>query len=208
MTGVALATEDELSEAVGLKLLAEHPVLVSSASPMLLRRGGFGYLRARMDSWKQIARRQLVFVLTDLDRVSCPMALLEDWLGAERQCPPNLLLRIAVREVESWLLADQEALTVLMGSKVRSPGSPDELPDPKQYLIGLAKKAPRAVKENLVPERGAKASQGLGYNRCLVEWVHAEWSPVRAASRSPSLFRARRAISSAASRVKSCEVKL
>lgn len=201
MTGVALATEDELSEAVGIKLLAEHPALVRT-SPMLLRRGGFGYLRSRMDSWRQMANRQIVFVLTDLDKTSCPLALLEDWLGAERKCPQNLLLRVAVREIESWLLADHEALKALMGNKGRIPVAPDELPDPKQCLIGLAKNAPRAVKENLVPERGAKVSQGLGYNRCLVEWVQAEWSPERAANRSPSLFRARCAIKTVVARMK------
>jgi hypothetical protein len=100
MTPVALATEDELSEAVGVKLLSEHPVLTET-SPMLLRKNGFGYLRSRMDSWRQMANRQIVVVLTDLDRLACPLLLLEDWLGADRQHPENLLLRIAEREDEA-----------------------------------------------------------------------------------------------------------
>lgn len=200
MTAVALVTEDELSEAAGMKLLSEHPVLVKT-SPMLLRKNGFGYLRSRMDSWRQMANRQIVVVLTDLDRLACPLLLLEDWLGADRQHPENLLLRIAEREVESWLLADHEALGKLLGSKARFPVQPDTLPDPKQHLLGLAQKAPRAVREDLVAQQGAVARQGIGYNRRLVDWVQAEWSPERAAARSPSLSRARNAMGRVAHRV-------
>lgn len=197
---VALATEDELSEAVGIKLLAEHPVLAENP-PMLLRKGGFGYLRSRMDNWRQLADRHVVIVLTDLDRVACPLALLEDWLGAERPCPQNLLLRIAEREVESWLLADHEAFEKLIGNKGRLPSTPDHLLDPKRHLLGLAQKAPRAVREDLVAQQGAVAKQGIGYNRRLVDWVQSDWSPERAAARSPSLSRARAAMREAANRM-------
>lgn len=200
MTPVALATEDEVSEAVGIKLLAEHEIL-AEADPMLLRKNGFGYLRSRMDSWRQMANRQIVVVLTDLDTAACSLALLRDWLGTEWPCPQNLLLRIAVREVESWLLADHDAFEKLIGKKGRLPIDPDELPDPKRHLLGLAQKAPRAVREDLVAQQGAVANQGVGYNRRLVEWVQAEWSPERAAARSPSLLRARRAMSEAANRM-------
>ncbi|MDT8363187.1 MAG: hypothetical protein RQ714_00860 [Nitrosomonas sp.] len=197
---VALATEDELSEAVGVKLLSGYPVLAGS-SPLLLRKNGFGYLRSRMDSWRQMANRQLVIVLTDLDRAACPLDLLEDWLGAEKRCPENLLLRIAEREVESWLLADHQALEKLIGNKGRLPVDPDDLPDPKRHLLGLAQKAPRAVREDLIAQQGAVAKQGIGYNRRLVDWVQAEWSPERGAARSPSLLRARNAVREAANRV-------
>lgn len=199
MTPVALATEDELSEAVGIKLLAEHPVLAETP-PMLLRRNGFGYLRSRMDSWRQMANRQIVIVLTDLDRLACPLVLLEDWLGAERRCPENLLLRIAEREVESWLLADHEAFKKLIGNKGRLPVEPDELPDPKRHLLMLAQNAPRAVREDLIAQQGVLAKQGIGYNRRLVAWVQEEWSLERAAARSPSLVRARNAVREAANR--------
>lgn len=200
MTSVALATEDELSEAVGIKLLSEHPVFTET-SPMLLRKNGFGYLRSRMDSWRQMANHQVVVVLTDLDRQACPLILLDDWLGADRKHPENLLLRIAEREVESWLLADHEALGKLLVSKTQFPVQPDTLSDPKQHLLGLAQKAPRAVREDLVAQQGAVARQGIGYNRRLVDWVQAEWSPERAAGRSPSLSRARNAMRKAAHRV-------
>ncbi len=194
---VALATEDELSEAVGLRLLNEHEILVRTP-PMPLRRGGFGYLRSRMNSWKQMAQNQIVMLLTDLDKIVCPVLLLEDWLGVDRACPDNLIFRIAEREVESWLLADHEALVRLMGKRAKLARAPDILPEPKQFLLEQAKKAPRAIREDLVAATGAMAKQGLGYNARLVRWVETEWCPQRAADRSPSLARARRALNQVA----------
>ena len=185
---IALATEDELSEAIGIRLLAEWAVL-SHVKPMLLRKNGFGYLRSRMDNWKQMANRQIVMVLTDLDKLACPIVLRNDWLGKDTICPKNLLLRIAVREVESWVLADHEGMRQLIGSKGRLPPIPDELLDPKQHLLELARLAPRKIREDLLTSEGAIASQGIGYNHRLVAWVQSVWCPQRAAERSPSLRR-------------------
>lgn len=198
VTSVALATEDELSEAVGLRLLSEYDLLVQ-APPMLLRRGGFGYLRSHMESWKQIAQRQIVLLITDLDRKSCPVQLLGEWLGAGRECPERLIFRIAVREIESWLLADHDALPQLLGRRGQPPRAPDSLPDPKRFLLKQAERAPRDVREDLVVRKGVIAQQGIGYNARLTSWVRAHWSPQRAAERSPSLARARRALNRVAS---------
>jgi hypothetical protein len=193
MIPIALATEDQLSEAVGLRLLAETN-LIANSTPQLLRKNGFGYLRSRIDSWRQMAERQIVLVLTDLDKATCPLVLLEDWLGSKRACPQQLILRIAVREVESWLLADHEGLKQLVGKKGRLPLAPDELSDPKQYLLSLAQNAPRAVREDLVAQKGSIAMQGIGYNSRLTNWVQSVWCPQRAAALSPSLDRAMKAL--------------
>jgi len=187
MTFWTLATEDELSEAIGKRLLAE---LLLAHTPQLLRKQGFGYLRSKMNSWRQLARHQAVVILTDLDRGPCPLALLQDWLGGEPP-PPNLSLRIAVREVESWVLADHHGMRELIGPKGTLPISPDELPDPKQELLRLAELAKRDVRRDLVEVNGAILRQGLGYNARLAGWVASVWSPVRAAERSPSLQRTR-----------------
>lgn len=197
MVSVALGTEDELSEAVGVRLLAEHASVFQPG--LLLRRSGFGYLRSGMGKWKQLATRQPVLIITDLDRLACPVTLLNDWLNAER--PANLVLRVAVREVESWLLADHAAMRTLLGDKARLPPAPDALPDPKQHLLALARKAPKAVRLDLVKEAGSVARQGLGYNARLVDVVKNHWNPICAAERSESLWRARRHIAELAQRV-------
>ena len=187
MTPIAIATEDQLSEAIALRLIAE--VKAPHRVALKLGKTGNGYLRARMSSWCQMAQRQVMFVLTDLDRANCLVEFRDQWLVTE--APKNLLLRIAVREVESWVLADHVAMRALMGAKGVLPVAPDELADPKQSLLRLAKGAPRQVRDDLLKAIGGNLAQGLGYNARLSAWVHSDWCPQRAAERSPSLARAR-----------------
>lgn len=142
-----------------------------------------------MDSWCQLSQHRPVFLLTDLDNKECPSLLIDNWFGQKHR-PENLLLRVAVREVESWLLADHEAIRFLIGSKGRLPQNPDALENPKQSLLQLAKSAKRDIREDLVVETGTVASQGIGYNARLGLFVQSHWSPTRAAERSSSLRRA------------------
>lgn len=197
MSGITLATEDELSEQVGLCLVAE----VGLHAHQCLRRGGFGYLRSRVGNFCQMAAREPVILITDLDQSACAPALIADWLqGAAR--PAGFVFRVAVREIESWLIADHDALRALMGPRVRSiTDDPDGLIDPKRTLLQIAEKAPRDVREDLLARRNAVASQGLGYNARLCEMVREHWSPTRAAHRSPSLARMRRRLHELAARI-------
>jgi hypothetical protein len=89
--------------------------------------------------------------------------------------------------VESWALSDHEAMRKLIGPHGTLPARPDDLPNPKQHLLQLAQRAPREVRIDLVKQAGAMASQGIGYNARLSEWIRSKWSPVRAAQLSPSL---------------------
>ena len=188
MLYVALATEDELSEAVGKRLLSEieYPVEAS----LLLRRNGYGYLRSGVRKWCELATQQPVVLLTDLDRYVCPLELIHDWF-ANVVRPNRLIFRIAVREIESWLLADHDAIRELFGQKGRLPTDPDALSDPKAKLLALAKNASKDVRLDLIKEEGAVAFQGIGYNARLTDFVSNVWDPERAASRSASLKRTR-----------------
>lgn len=151
MNRIHLATEDELSEKIGECLISE---LGSDFEVGLrFRRGGFGYLRTKLGSFCQIAERDPVLLITDLDTHRCASSLIEKWM-AKRLCPQQLLFRVAVREIESWLLADHKAMKILLGNgSVKLPAQPDALADPKQTLLQLAKKAPRAVRNDLVAEK-------------------------------------------------------
>ena len=196
---IALATEDELSEAVGSRLVAE--VAPALEINLRLRRGGSGYLRSKLRNFHEMARRQPVLLITDLDRSPCPATLIAQW---SRQIRRNdgLLFRVAVHEIEAWLLADHEAIGNLFGGRTRKlPERPDAIADPKRALLDLAAAAPRRIRANLRAEEGAIAAQGLGYNRTLAEWVHQKWSPERASSRSESLHRTRLRIRELADRV-------
>lgn len=184
---VMLATEDELSENVCVRLIEEHSERIEP-SPHRFRKGGFGYLKSRMSSFLDLSQHKPLLLLTDLDKCSCPPALIGEWLSG-RLMPAKLLFRVAVREVESWLLADEVGMRQLFGPRFSLPQAPDDLPDPKSALVNNATKAPRLVRQDIVPDRGSTAKQGIGYNNRLCEFVRTTWSPQRAAQRSPSLSR-------------------
>lgn len=187
MNSIVLATEDVLSEQVGLRLAAEVGLSVSQK----LRRNGRGYLKSRIANFCQMASFQPVVMIADLDMIRCPSRLLSNWLG-RRKRPDDLLVRCAVREIESWLLADHEAMRRLLGRRAgKLPHEPEALLDPKGMLLNLAQHAPRDVRDDLLPLGGAIASQGLGFNSRLSDVIRTDWSPARAAERSPSLQRTR-----------------
>lgn len=188
MVTLNIATEDELSEAVASKLVAHIPGL---ALGQQYRRNGNGYLRSRLKSFSEIARRQPVLLLTDLDTAPCAVSLLGNWLGGTQQ-PPGLFLRVVVRSIESWLLADEEAAISLLGRQAFAglPRDPESVADPKSLLLRLAARAPRDVRLDLCPAKGVPVRQGLAYNSRLSNFVREIWDPERAASRSESLRRA------------------
>lgn len=191
MISIVLATEDELSEEVGRRLLKQHGIVPS----LSLRKQGYGYLKSSIHKFCKMAERQPVLLITDLDNANCPSLLQRKWMGSRKK-PERFLFRVAVREVESWLLADHEGLRSFLGPRTgRLPGRPDELSDPKQCLLALAEAAPRDIRADILPAKGAVAAQGLGYNNRLASYVRTIWSPDRAAELSPSLQRATRRLS-------------
>jgi len=187
---IQLAVEDELSEVVLRKILLCSGRAFAEGTAH--RRGGNGYLKTRMEGWNNAARSVPILVLTDLDAGVCPVSLLADWL--EGQPHPNLLFRVAVREVEAWLLGDGDQLAAYLGCPlVRIPTEPEKLLDPKRTLIELAGKSrSAAVREQIVPRKGSTARIGPSYNLCLGKFVNTLWRPDIAAARAPSLARALR----------------
>jgi hypothetical protein len=181
-----LAVEDEISDYVLRRILQDIEGITVGT---IYRRGGSGYLRKTISGWNNAAKGIPFAVLTDLDRYVCPAELINDWLTIPKH--PNLLFRIAVREVEAWLLADQAAMASFLGISVDSlPRRPDDLQDPKSVLVELAKRSRRSlIRESLVPRRGSTAKQGPGYNGCLAWYVKTEWMPEVARLSSPSLDR-------------------
>jgi len=181
---INLATEDELSEVVLFKILA---VTNRYAVGTQYRRGGYGYLRRTVLGWNRAAKGVPFVVLTDLDTANCPAALINSWLTVPKHA--NLSFRVAVREVESWLLADSTNFS----SYVRIPAgliptAPDMLDNPKAKLVELARRSrAKDLRERLVPRAGSTAKQGPDYNGCLAAFVHESWNVSAACANSPSL---------------------
>jgi hypothetical protein len=185
---IYLAIEDELSEEVGSKII--NDMLGGDYVIKALRRGGFGYLKSKVPSFVEMSRQYPVLMVTDLDAEECAVALRAKWFKG-LQTPETLIFRVAVREVESWLLADSIEFADYLGvNEAILPKDPDALADPKATLINVARKAKRSLRLDIVPERGALAVQGVGYNRALTQFVRERWDCRRAADRSDSLTRA------------------
>jgi hypothetical protein len=189
---VQLVVEDPLSEAVVRRLLQDLPIAIGAC----YGRQGFGYIRKKIGAFNHAAKVCPFLVLTDLDTRECAAALIREWLPQHRH--PNLLFRVAVREVESWLLADPAGLAAFLGIASRIiPTDPDSLDDPKRTLIDLTRTSrKRDLREAIVPRPGSTAAIGPDYNGALAGFVAQNWNPVEAGRRSDSLRRFRIAVES------------
>jgi hypothetical protein len=190
---IDLAVEDELSEAVLRRLLLHCANFYAVGT--VYRRGGYGYLRKNIRGWNAAAKGRPFLLITDLDSASCPPSLIASWLPIPKH--DNLLFRVAVREIEAWLLADAAGLASYFGVKpALLPTNPEKLIDPKQKLVELARLAKRKnVREDIVPRRGSTAKQGPGYNACLCAFVESVWNIEAAEKTAASLQRTLRRLS-------------
>jgi len=185
---VNLAVEDQLSEAVLRKILhySKRPYVVGTC----YSRGGFGYLKKTIAGFNSAAKGTPFIVLTDLDTAECPPALIREWLPHRKH--PNLVFRVAVREVESWLLADCHGLSkYFFIRKELIPQDVETLTDPKQTLVNLARKSRyREIRDAIVPRMHSSAKQGPDYNGKLLSFVSNNWNVGNAMKNSKSLKKA------------------
>ena len=179
--------EDELCRAVMLRLL-DHADRGFVVNQSFVERGS-GNVKRAVQKYRNASKAIAHVVLTDLDQAACVPTMLNDWgvVGA----PDSLLFRVAVREVESWLLADAEGLSSFIGVLAhRVPAAPELLADPKQVLVNLARRSRRkSVIADLVPAAGSRVPIGPLYNERLGAFVRAGWNVQRAAAVAPSLAR-------------------
>lgn len=134
---------------------------------------GKDFLRAKISAYNNAARHGPWAVLVDLDdEFECAPILAREWLPTPAQW---MCLRVAVRAVESWLLADRKGLARFISvPHHRLPAAPDHLADPKQTMVDLARASRRAeIRQDLVPRPGSGRRVGPGYT-LSVDRVRAE----------------------------------
>jgi len=189
MKALYIATEDALSELVADRLVLEANQ--SFREVIHIRHQGNGYLRKKFRSLAKTACSIPVLMLTDLDRIDCPPTLLADWCNGQI-LPDGMLFRVAVREIEAWLLADREGFSRFAGVPLdKMPQRPESLDDPKQTLLSLVRRyGNRDIKDGILPERGSSAKIGYAYNQTLSRFVQAVWSVTNASRNADSLDRA------------------
>ncbi len=190
---INLAVEDKLSEAVVRKILIDSKR--SFAVGTCYGHGGFGYLKKNIMAFNNAARITPFFILTDLDKAECAPDLIDEWISFPRYS--NLIFRIAVKEVEAWVMAHSSAFAEFLGiNKANMPLNPDELNDPKKELIKLAKKSRKSeIREAIVP-LDSTTRIGPDYNNRLISFIQTRWKTLEAAKQSPSLHKAFKAIKS------------
>ncbi|WP_410209462.1 hypothetical protein [Aquirhabdus sp.] len=192
MKGFYIAVEDQLSNAVAVKILSHyHPTVPIVASIVT---NGNQELKKKIESLISVARILPVLVLTDLDQISCAPRLIESWIHF-KNIPAQFFFRVVVKEIESWLLADKEGFSGFIGSPLTMIPNNVETLDSKRALLQLTQRyGTRSLKADILPARGSPSKVGIGYNQCLIKFVNDTWSVESAIQNSQSLARACRRI--------------
>ena len=183
---VSAAVEGQVDEAVVRKLIQ----CAGGQPGTVYGKNGKDSLRRKIAGFNKAARHRPWVVLVDLDREEdCAPPLRQAWLSVPED---YLCFRIAVRQVESWLIADPETLASFLrvrGSQV--PSDPESLGNAKEAMVNLARSSRgSAIREDMVPREGSGRSVGPAYTSRLVEYVSSAWRPEVAAQRADSLHRA------------------
>ena len=157
---------------------------------------GFGYLQANVQAFNHAAAETPHLLLTDLDVAVCAPELIREWLGGAAH--PNFMLRVAVREVEAWLLADGHNMADFLGLAPSAlPANIEAVAEPKEEIVRLASTSPDPeIRDNLAPRPGSTATTGRLFTRSLIGYVRDRWDVNAAAGNADSLARALRALRS------------
>lgn len=132
-----------------------------------------------------------VLVLRDMDEADCPASLIQQLLTTRS---PRMLLRIAVRSADAWLMADRKAYAIFCGIKERQiPEMVENLARPKSIIEAwLDNGKARRLARFVIQQRrlGMPNYQIIG--QWHAEFARSDWDPIRAANSDtcPSLQRA------------------
>ena len=192
---VLIDAEDALLAELGARLLKEFGGKYSPEGVAQIWRGKSkmdkkipGWNRGAPYTHPRLVLRDLDSCAPPDDMKNCPASETARLLGKEEKSP-NLLLRFAVVEAESWLLADCDALAEFLDVKedLRIT-SADAEENPKKRLIALAGKSrQKEIRKGIPPDPNNGRKIGPAYNAHLTDFVIWHWNPKQAAKRSKSL---------------------
>lgn len=187
------AVEGPVDEAVVRRLILH----VGARPGTLYGKNGKLHLQKHLKGYNEAARYNPWIVLVDLDHdAECAPPFRAKWLPsvASKMC-----FRVAIREVEAWLLADRERLVHFLSSRLSLvPNNPETADDPKALMIELARRSRRReIREDMVPRPESGRRVGPAYTSRLIEFVEDTangWRPDVAAQSSDSLARCLRCL--------------
>lgn len=186
-----ILAEDQLGEAILRRILLDR---LAVEDAITLQKGGGGLSRVQETFYKanDLARREVVFCLIDLDSRDCEVQFRDEFCSRSGVglLAEYMTFCIARREAESWLLADTDGIERYMNlpDGLVDPNSEMNTAHPKEYLVGLARKSKsKNIREALVPTGAARV--GVGYNTQLTRFIEMEWDVERAQSNNRTLKR-------------------
>jgi len=185
MRGISIVVEGKTDVPVVKRVLS----LAGHAYGRVHVMGGKHTLNRSLPAYNAAARRSFWLVLRDLDHdARCAPELRERLLP---EPAPRMAFRIAVREMEAWLLGDRERLAEFLGVRLRTvPLDPECLDSPKDAVVSLAMASRRvALRDDIVPPLDSTARVGRGYAARVIEFAIYHWRPEVASERCDSLRR-------------------
>ena len=180
--------EDEITHQVMLRIYDSFRGYVTENRA--INCNGKGKIKKQIIAYNNAAQYGYFFIITDLDSgYDCAPLLIKDWLPYK--CSNHLIFRVAVHEVESWLIADRQNFAAFFSiSRSIIPVESDKIADPKQAVINLARKSrKREILESIIPIDDY-AVAGPGYNTKFQSFIQNYWDIDSARKNSPSLDKA------------------
>jgi len=179
--------EDELTHQIMMKLYNLFKEYFTEIKAIPCR--GNGKIKRQIKAYNKASQFGYYFVITDLDDNECAPSLIKDWMPEQQNS--QLLFRVAVREIESWLLADRANFASFFSiSQQLIPLNPDNEKNPKQTVIALAKRSKkREIREAIVPIDDY-VKTGPRYNIKLQYFIQNNWCIDSARKISRSLDKA------------------
>ncbi|MBM2816339.1 MAG: hypothetical protein HW421_3101 [Ignavibacteria bacterium] len=195
---VIIVAEDEVTRIVLKKILDYFPNKFNILNEMPVRGGK---IKSLLMNFNKLSEHNTIIMLTDLDTYDCPPALLNSWFKNFRQ-NPNFIIRIAVDEAESWLMADREGfaeyfkvpLSIIPNSKILSPIKPHiiEMNFPYKSSLYLIREVIQSTGNKIIKEGIAaidKTRKGHLYNSTMAPFITYHWNIDNAIKNSYSLVR-------------------
>ncbi|MBX3659726.1 MAG: hypothetical protein KF740_14940 [Ramlibacter sp.] len=126
--------------------------------------------------------------LADLEQAACAPTLLASKLP---QKAAKFHLRLAVRMLESWLMADRQSLAAFLRIPIATvPADPDNDAHPKRRLVEMARRSTsKVIREAMIPDDSGSVV-GADYVATMCRFITEHWQCARARQISPSLERA------------------
>lgn len=188
MSRIRIVGEDTLCCALGERMVAETLPEWTLAGDSINTRGRTKLVPALPRYVQQAEYVQPILCLADSDH-QCPFELVHQWLP--RGVHNRFLLRLAISEAESWVLADREGAAEFFGVALKHlPREPEKDVDAKRTVLRIAKlSSKRLLRTEMVSEVDS-SKPGSGYNLHLSKLIAEKWEPIRASEQSPSLNRA------------------